>query len=143
MNNLIKSKSGFVLPIVLVVMALLAGSAGIVLAEVQKEIQTDVKYRDYQISILTAKNALARMQSELYTDSDFTGCETTTDPNGGTYIITVNKVSETLRFFEIDAYCSDYSKKMTGTLKIIEPLEGDPNSKKEIEILEWKMVTLL
>lgn len=138
MKKIEKNQKGFVLPLVLVMLALLAGVVSCFLAQGNAELKANVMNRNYELCILTAKNAMAVAQSELEEDVDYTGTPgMAKDENGGYYSIELTRISETQRFLDIESRYDDYTKKITGELEIIPDSNG--SNKAEIKEFKWKM----
>lgn len=141
MKKLMNNQKGFVLPLVLVSLALMASGVSFFLAQETAELKADVMNRDYEFCILTAKNAMAVAQASLGEDLNYTGTENSVkDENGGTYFIKITGMSETLCFFDIESQYKTFTKQFTGELEIIPDSSGI--NKPEIRSVKWIMVEL-
>ncbi|MBK5243508.1 MAG: hypothetical protein JJE18_00530 [Eubacteriaceae bacterium] len=139
MKKLMNNQKGFVLPLVLVCLALLTSGASIFLARESAELKANGMNRDYELCIFTAKNAMAVAQASLGEDPNYTGTEGwPEDENGGTYTIKITKISETLRYLDIESQYKTFTKKFTGELEIIPDNSG--LNKPEIRLVKWIMV---
>lgn len=137
MTKLKHDQNGFILPLVLVVIALLAGGVGYLLTQGLAELQANVKNQDYELCILTGKNAMAMAQAKLAEDVHYPGTAgTVSDENKGRYSITVTEASESLRVVEIKSQFGEYRKRIYGELVII----PDSNGQGKIQSFEWKML---
>lgn len=133
------NKNGFVLPLVLIVIAFLAAGAGYVLSQGMAELQANSLNQDYQLCILTGKNAMAILQAELEKDINYSGSSgKVIDENGGSYEIDVFKTSEKLRYVEITSGFRAYQKKFCGELELLPETAEPPSSK--IVRFNWKML---
>jgi len=138
MKKLSNNENGFILPLVLVVIALLAAGAGYVLTRGISELQANTLNQDYQLCILTGKNAMAVLQAELERDVNYSGTgQAIFDENGGVYQIRVIKTSETLRYVEITSSYRSNQKKFGGEI-VLEPQATVPSGK--IVEFSWKMM---
>ncbi|PKM47478.1 MAG: hypothetical protein CVV01_05385, partial [Firmicutes bacterium HGW-Firmicutes-6] len=101
MSKLSHNENGFVLPLVLVVIVILAAGAGYMLTRGMAELQANALNQDYQLCILTGKNAMAVLQAEIEEDVNYSGTSgKVSDENGGFYEIWIFKTSEELRYVE-------------------------------------------
>ncbi|WP_373483450.1 hypothetical protein [Acetobacterium sp.] len=133
------NKNGFVLPLVLVVIALLAAGAGYVLTQGMAELQANTLNQDYELCILTGKNAMAILQAELEKDVNYSGTNgKVSDENGGFYEIHVFKTSEKLRYVEVACELRAYQKKFSGEIELM-PETAEPPSGKIVKF-NWKML---
>ena len=141
MKKLMNNQKGFVLPLVLVSLALMASGVSFFLAQESGQLRENVMNRDYELCILTAKNAMAVAQASLGEDLNYTGTQNKViDENGGTYTIKITELSETLRYLDIESQYKSFPKQFTGELEII-PDSSDIN-KQEIRLVKWIMVGL-
>ncbi|WP_414151324.1 hypothetical protein ACIZ62_04580 [Acetobacterium carbinolicum] len=135
MNKL--SEDGFVLPLVLVVMALLTAGAGYALTRGMVELEANRLNQDYQLCIVTAKNAMAILQAELEEDVNYSGTGgKSADENGGYYEIQVFKTAEKLRYVEISSEYKAYHMNFSGEIELV--TEAVPSG--QIVRFNWKMV---
>lgn len=133
------NEDGFILPLVLVAMALLAGSVGYLLTQGIAELQANVLNQDYELCILTGKNAMAVAQAELENDVHYVGTAgMVSDENRGSYSITVAEASENLRIVDINSQYGDFRKEIYGELEIMP--DSDDTDKGKIRSFKWKMV---
>ncbi|VUZ27481.1 Uncharacterised protein [Acetobacterium wieringae] len=136
---IITNKNGFVLPLVLVVVALMAAGAGHALTRGMAELQANVHNQDYQLSILTGKNALAILQAELEKDVNYSGTNgKQTDENGGFYEIRVFKTADHLRYVEVKSEYRDCQKNFSGAIELQPDLTAEPGG--QIIKFNWKML---
>lgn len=134
-----KNKNGFVLPLVVVVMALLAAGAGYALTRGMAELQANVHNQDYQLSILTGKNALAIVQAELEKDVNYAGTNgKQADENGGFYEIRVFKTADHLRYVEVKSEFRDHQKNFSGQIELLPEIAAVPSGR--IVKFNWKMM---
>ncbi|MBU4539784.1 hypothetical protein [uncultured Acetobacterium sp.] len=130
---------GFVLPLVLVVMALLAAGAGYALSQGMAELQANVLNLEYQLCLLTGKNAIAILQAELEEDINYSGSGgKLTDENGGSYQIRVLKVSEKLRFVEVTSQYRGYQMNFSGEVELIMAIEAGQSG--QIDRFNWRLL---
>ena len=135
----INNERGFILPLVLVVIALLAGGIGYLLTQGIAELHSNVLNQDYALCILTGKNAMAVVQAELENNTHYDGTAAiVNDENGGSYSIAVAEASENLRVVEIKSQYGDFKKEMTGEIEIMPASEEADKGK--ILSFKWKMV---
>lgn len=133
------NEKGFVLPLVLVVMALLAAGAGYALTRGMTELQANTLNQDYQLCILTAKNAMAILEAELEEDVNYAGSNGKVhDDNGGDYQIRVFKTAERLRYVEVESEFNSYHKTFSGEIELLPETEAAPAG--QIVKFNWKMV---
>lgn len=134
-----RNEDGFVLPLVLVVIALLAAGASYNLTRGMAELQANTLNQDYQLCILTGKNAMALLQAELEENINYTGTSgKVSDENGGYYEIHVFKISEKRRYVEIKSDYRGYQKDFSGEIEL--QLEGVAAQSGEIVKFNWKMM---
>lgn len=115
----LRSEDGYVLPTVLIILALIFGVSTLLLGQIHSDVAVKSKYLDYEHCLFTAKTAMAQCQGELAADPAYTGTsQQVTLSDGGSYMITVKKTSETLRFVEITAFYKAYTKKYNGSAEI-------------------------
>ena len=139
MKRTVWGEDGFILPFVLVVIALLAGGVAYSLTQGMAELQANKLNQDYQLCILTGKNAMAILQAELEEDLNYSGTNgKVSDENGGTYQIRVFKTSENLRYVEVESDYKTYQKKFTGEIEL--KSEGAGVLKSSIVKFNWKML---
>lgn len=139
MKKILHREDGFILPLVLVVIALLAGGVAYILTQGMTELQANVLNRDYQVCILTGKNGIAIVQAELEEDINYSGTNgKVSDENGGTYQISVFKTSENLRYVEVESAYKSYQKKFAGEIEL--KSEGAGTLKGSIIKFNWKML---
>ena len=139
MKKLMNNQKGFVLPLVLVCLALLTSGVSIFIARESAELKANVMNRDYQLCVFTAKNAMAVAQASLGEDLNYAGTEgLAEDENGGTYSIEINEMFENQRVFEIESHYKTFTKKFTLELEIIPDSNG--LAKPEIKQVKWIMV---
>ena len=132
-----QNDKGFVLPMVLVVIAILAAGAGYILTRGMAELQANTLNQDYQLCILTGKNAMAVVQAELEEDVDYSGTSgKVSDENGGFYEIWIFKTSEKLRYMEVKSEYRAYQKKFSGEIEL-SPETAAPSG--QIVKFNWKM----
>ncbi|MGV8907169.1 MAG: type IV pilus modification PilV family protein [Acetobacterium sp.] len=133
------NQKGFVLPLVLVGIALMTSGVFIFLAQQSAELKANVMNRDYQLCIFTAKNAMAVAQASLGEDPGYPGTTgLTEDENGGHYSIMITSLAENKRFFDIESHYKSFTKKFTGEFEIIS--DGNAIKKSEITLVKWIMV---
>ncbi|KNZ41429.1 hypothetical protein AKG39_12505 [Acetobacterium bakii] len=133
------NRKGFVLPLVLVILALLVSGAGFFLAQGNKELEANVMNRDYEFCILTAKNAMAVVQSAIEDDLNYMGTEgMEEDENGGYYSVKITWVSETQRLVEIESHYNEYTKKFMAELDLVK--NSAAFNKAKISQFKWRMV---
>lgn len=133
------NENGFVLPLVLVVMAILAAGAGYMLTRGTAELQANTLNQDYQLCILTGKNAMAVLQAEIEEDVNYSGTNGKVfDENGGLYEIWIFKTSEKLRYMEVKSEYHDYQKKFCGEIELIPDATAAPSG--QIVKFNWKML---
>lgn len=139
MRKTVRGEEGFILPLVLVVIALLAGGVAYILTQGMAELQANTLNQDYQLCILTGKNAMAILQAELEDDVNYSGTNgRVADENGGTYQIRVFKTSESLRYVEVESDYKTYQKKFTGEIELKAKSVGA--LKGSIVKFNWKML---
>lgn len=139
MRKTVRGEDGFILPLVLVVIALLAGGVAYILTQGMAELQANTLNQDYQLCILTGKNAMAILQAELEDDVNYSGTNgRVADENGGTYQIRVFKTSESLRYVEVESDYKTYQKKFTGEIELKAKEAGA--LKGSIVKFNWKML---
>lgn len=132
-------EDGFILPLVLVVIALLAGGVAYILTQGMSELHANAINQDYQLCILTGKNAMAIAQAELEDDINYSGTNgRVADENGGTYQISVFKISENLRHVELESEYKTYQKKFSCEIELI--TEGAEPTQGTIVKFSWKML---
>lgn len=134
-----QNENGFALPLVLVVMALLTAGAGYSLTRGITELQANSLNQDYQLCILTGKNAMAILQAELEKDVNYSGGSGKAfDENGGFYQIRVFKTSEKLRYVEVESEFHAYQKKFSGEIELMPDLVAAPSG--QIIKFSWKLL---
>lgn len=139
MNKLKNNENGFILPFVLVVIALLAGGVGYLLTQGITELHANVINQDYELCILTGKNALAVVQAELEENINYPGTGgKVPDENGGEYSILITKKTENIRLVDINSQFQSYSEKFVGEIELI-PKE-DEADKAAVVKFNWKML---
>ncbi|MBC3797841.1 hypothetical protein [Acetobacterium tundrae] len=139
MKKIINNEKGFILPLVLVVIALLAGGVGYLLTQGMVELKANVLNQDYELCILTGKNAMAVARSELENDINYSGTNgIQADENGGNYSIVITVVSENCRFIDVKSNYRDFHKKFNGEIEIIP--KNDEISKGLVSTFKWKML---
>jgi len=125
--------------LVLVVIALLAGGVGYLLTQGMAELKANVQNQDYELCILTGKNAMAVAQSELENDINYRGTSgMQPDENGGNYSIVITEVSENCRFVDIKSNHGDFHKKFNGEIEITP--KNDETSNGIVLKFKWKML---
>lgn len=133
------NENGFVLPLVLIVIALLAAGAGYVLTQGTVELKANSLNQDYELAILTGKNAMAVLQAELAKDINYSGTSgKIADENGGFYEIHVFRTSEKLRYVEITSEFRTYQKKFCGEVELLSEAAQLPSG--QIAKFNWKML---
>lgn len=137
-----RNENGFVLPLVLVVMALLAAGAGYSLTRGMTELKANTLNQDYELCILIGKNAMAQVQAELEESINYSGTGgKVSDENGGYYEIRVFKTSEKLRYVEVKSEYRGYQKDFSGEIELVsEPATAQSG---EIVRFNWKMLGVL
>ncbi|WP_026396096.1 hypothetical protein [Acetobacterium malicum] len=139
MKKLSLNQKGFVLPLVLVVIAILAAAAGSILTWSTAELEANILNQDYELCILTGKNAMAILQAELEEDVNYEGTNgKVLDENGGYYEIRVYKTSEKLRFVEVASQFRTYQKAFSGEIELRSEVTGAPSG--QIVRFNWKML---
>lgn len=139
MRKSINNERGFILPLVLVVIALLAAGVGYLLTQGLAELNANVLNQDYELCILTGKNAMAVVQSELEDNINYTGTAgKVSDENGGNYVIKITKIAENLRFVAIESEYGRYSTSFAGEIEIT-PKEEETDKAMIIKF-NWKML---
>ncbi len=139
MNKNIRNEEGFILPLVLVVIALLAGGVAYLLSQGLTELQANKLNQDYQLCLLTGKNAMAVARAELADDVDYAGTSgNVADANGGHYQITVNKISENLRDIEVSSAFNGYQKSFRGEIELM--FDEETAAPAKIVRFNWKML---
>lgn len=139
MRKTLQNEKGFVLPLVLIVIVLLTAGAGYSLTQGIVELKANVINQDYELCILTGKNAIAILQAELEEDVNYSGTNgKVADENGGFYEIRVFKTSEKLRYVEITSDFCDYRKKFSGEIELIPEMLELPSGR--IVKFTWKML---
>jgi hypothetical protein len=139
MSKLSHNENGFVLPLVLVVIVILAAGAGYMLTRGMAELQANALNQDYQLCILTGKNAMAVLQAEIEEDVNYSGTSgKVSDENGGFYEIWIFKTSEELRYVEIKSEYRAYQKKFSGEIELIPDTAIAPSG--QIVKFNWKML---
>ncbi|MGL4607850.1 MAG: hypothetical protein ACRCU3_10350 [Eubacteriaceae bacterium] len=140
MKRINEKEGGFVLPIVIVILALLLGSGGYFLGKVGEEFRINKENRDYQLCILTGYNAISLAQSALWINQEYKGEEGfESDSNGGVYSIRVFIISKEKRSFEIITQLGRFKKRFHGYFEMV----YQEDALEEIKIDEWKMGDLL
>lgn len=139
MKKNIRNEDGFILPLVLVIIALLAGGVAYILSQGLTELQANTLNQDYELCILTGKNALAVGQAELANNVNYSGTNgKIADANGGYYQISVNKISDKLRYIEVSSVFKGYQKSFGGEIELM--FEGETTSPARIVRFNWKML---
>lgn len=139
MKKLSLNQKGFVLPLVLVVIAILAAAAGSILTWSTAELEANILNQDYELCILTGKNAMAILQAELEEDVNYEGTNgKVLDENGGYYEIRVYKTSEKLRFVEVASQFRTYQKAFSGEIELLSEVTEAPSG--QIVRFNWKML---
>ncbi|AFA49387.1 hypothetical protein [Acetobacterium woodii] len=139
MSKNIGNEDGFILPLVLVIIALLAGGVAYILSQGLTELQANTLNQDYELCILTGKNALAVAQAELADNVDYTGTSgDVADANGGHYQITVNKIADNLRDIEVSSTFKGYQKSFGGEIELM--IDGETPTAARIVRFNWKML---
>lgn len=139
MKKLSLNQKGFVLPLVLVVIAILAAAASSILTWGMAELEANILNQDYELCILTGKNAMAILQAELEEDVNYAGTNGKAyDENGGYYEIRVHKTSEKLRFVEVESEFRTYQKTFSGEIELLSEVTGAPSG--QIVRFNWKML---
>lgn len=139
MKKLSLNQKGFVLPLVLVVIAILAAAAGSILTWSTAELEANILNQDYELCILTGKNAMAILQAELEEDVNYEGTNgKVLDENGGYYEIRVYKTSEKLRFVEVASQFRTYQKAFSGEIELLSEVTGASSG--QIVRFNWKML---
>jgi tRNA A22 N-methylase len=139
MRKMSQNEHGFILPLVLVVIALLAAGAGYMLTRGIAELQANTLNQDYELCILTGKNAMAILQAELEKDVNYSGTSGKVfDENGGFYEIIVFKTSDKLRYVEVESEYHDYQKKFSSEIEL--NLETGEAPSGQIVKFNWKML---
>lgn len=139
MKKILVGEEGFILPLVLVVIALLAGGVGYILTQGMAELRANTLNQDYELSILTGKNAMAILQAELEENVNYSGTNgEVSDENGGTFQIRVFKTAANLRYVEVESTYKTYQKKFAGEIEL--KSEGTASQKGAIIKFNWKML---
>lgn len=139
MKQSINNQRGFILPLVLVVMAVLIGGSTCLLTQGVGELKANVLNREYELCILTGKNAMAVVQSELENNIHYSGTNGMVfDENGGFYRINITETAENLKFVDIKIRYGDTNKNFSGEIEIT-PKDEDANTG-IISKFKWKMV---
>lgn len=139
MKKAITNINGFVLPLVLVVVALLAGGIGYLLTKGIDELHANTRNREYAICVLTGKNALETVKAELEDNIDYVGTNGKVyDENGGAYGISVYKTAENIRYVTVISEYHGFQKKFEGQLEL-EPKEN-MLPKGLISKFSWRMM---
>jgi len=139
LKKLMNNQEGFVLPLVLVCIALMTSGVSIFLAQQTTELRANVMNRDYQLCIFTAKNAMAVAQASLGEDFNYPGTAgLKRDENGGNYRIRITSLSETKRFFDIESHYKTFAKQFTGEFEIIK--DSNELKKPKIQLKQWIML---
>lgn len=135
----LSNEDGFILPLVLVVIALLAGGVAYILTQGMAELHANTLNQEYELCILTGKNAMAVVQAELEENINYSGTNgKVADENGGTYLIRVFKTAEKMRYVEVECDYKSYQKNFTGEIEL-EP-RGVELTKGSIIKFNWKML---
>jgi type II secretory pathway pseudopilin PulG len=114
MRSRLSNEGGFVLPMVLIVMALVLGIGSIMLLQMRGALDTNRQYRDFQACDLAAKNAMEECQAALAADPGYTGTSGYVQDNGASYRITVTVSGENKRAVVIDSTFGRYEKHYSG-----------------------------
>jgi|GEM_PF-1176818 len=106
---------GFVLPTVLVVLAVVFAVGAILLSQVAFAIKANSQYRDYEHCLLTGNSAVAICQANLSSDLQYSGTSGETEAgDGSSYTIAVQHASDTLRQITITSRCKTMTKTFSG-----------------------------
>lgn len=139
MKKVLKNSNGFVLPLVLIVLALLAGGIGYILTKGIDELHANIRNQDYAICVLTGKNAIETVKAELEDNINYLGTNgKICDENGGVYEISVYKTAENSRYVEVIIEYNDFQKKFDGQIELVPKENMFP--KGSITKFTWKMM---
>lgn len=112
-----KPSKGYALPVVLVLLALFFSLLSFLLADLTKEFAGNMKNRDYEICLLTAKNAMEAVKSEIEKGQNDMAASHVLDPNGGTYSYQVLKTGQNLYKGQISSQYGQYKKQFMVSAK--------------------------
>ncbi|MGL4547141.1 hypothetical protein [Eubacterium aggregans] len=114
-----KNEAGYVLVLVLVILALVMGTGVILLTRMQVDLKDDIAYQEYQHCIFLGKSAAEECRWALVTDPNYQGTDgLQSGEEGSTYRILVQQNSETQRGFILECRYGRYQHYYTGIAEI-------------------------
>ncbi|WKY43671.1 hypothetical protein Q5O14_13640 [Eubacteriaceae bacterium ES2] len=129
----LRQNKGYALPLVLVLLALIISAAAFLLVNQLAEFDMNAKSKGYEICLLTAKNAMEIVKSEIESGNDVIIAENQTDPNGGSYSYHITKTGINRFDGEVSSSYADYQKQFSVNILTAEEASGD------ITDFYWKM----
>ena len=114
-----KNESGYVLVLVLVILALVMGAGVILLTQMQVDLKDGRDYQEYQACAFYAKNMVEECRFALTQNWDYPGTNGKQSGEGGsTYSIAVQKISNTQRGLILVCQYGRYQRYYTGMAEI-------------------------
>lgn len=114
-----KNEDGYVLVLVLVILALVMGTGVILLTRMQVDLRDGIAYQEYQRCVFLGKSVAEECRWALATDPDYQGTNgLQSGEAGSTYRILVQKNSETQRGLILECRYGRYQRYYTGIAEI-------------------------
>ncbi|MDI3536986.1 MAG: hypothetical protein PWR12_1717 [Eubacteriaceae bacterium] len=120
-----KQTKGYALPLVLVMLAFIITAASFLLAEQISEFNMNAKSRDYEICLLTAKNAMEIVKAEIETGNNAPLAVEQRDLNGGTYSYQLSKTDVDRFDGQISSTYGQYQKTFIVCIRIVGEASND------------------
>ncbi|MEG0076001.1 MAG: hypothetical protein RR310_03310 [Eubacterium sp.] len=125
---------GHALPVVLIILALIFGTAAILLPQINFDLKINETYRDYQCCMLSGKSAFDEVEACLNQDLAYIGTDKEImDKNEVISHIKVQIISDTARQITVECSKNKYKKEFIGKALI------DPTTKKVIK-MEYRLI---
>lgn len=114
-----KNEAGYVLVLVLVILALVMGTGVILLTRMQLDLKDGIAYQEYQHCVFLGKSAAEECRWALATDPNYKGTDgLQSGEEGSTYRILVQQNSETQRGLILECRYGRYQRYYTGIAEI-------------------------
>ncbi|MDK2935985.1 MAG: hypothetical protein PWP62_993 [Eubacteriaceae bacterium] len=106
----LRQTKGYALPLVLVLLALIITAASFLLAKQMNEFSMNKKSKDYEICLLTAKNAMEIVKAEIEAGNTAPMAVDQMDANGGSYSFQISQTAADRFDGLINSSYADYQK---------------------------------
>lgn len=115
LKTLKSNNKGFVLPSVLVVLAIVFCISAILLSKITLSVKENAEYRDHQHCLMIAQSALEECKANIDADPAYSGTNgVLTTADGGSYSIQSQKMSDVLLQITVKGMYKKYTKILSG-----------------------------